>query len=51
MGRRSIFKSLSSRDNYDEVMQYLAVMETRHAPRFDFEDAPPELRELMEMAE
>ena len=51
MGRRSIFKSLSSRDNYDEVMQYLAVMETRHAPRFDFEDAPPELRELMDMAE
>jgi lipopolysaccharide/colanic/teichoic acid biosynthesis glycosyltransferase len=50
MDRRSIFSSLVSRDDYDEVIKYLSVMETRHAPRFDFEDVPSELKELMEMA-
>ena len=42
---------MASRDNYDEVMEYLVVAETRHAPRFEFDDAPDELRELIEVAE
>ena len=50
MGRKPFFSSLASRDNYDEVIQYLAVTETQHAPRFDFDNAPDELRELMEVA-
>ena len=41
----------ASRDNYDEVVEYLAVTETQHAPRFEFDDAPQELRELITVAE
>ena len=50
MSKESFFGSLVSRDNYDEVMKYLAVTETQHAPRFDFDKAPDELQELMEVA-
>ena len=50
MGVRSLYNSLVARDNYDEVMEYLAVNETRHAPRFEFDDAPSQLHELIEMA-
>jgi lipopolysaccharide/colanic/teichoic acid biosynthesis glycosyltransferase len=32
-------------------MEYLAVAETQHAPRFDFDNAPEQLRELIEVAE
>ena len=51
MGLRARLSAMASRDNYDEVMEYLAVTETRHAPRFEFDDAPGELRELIEVAE
>lgn len=39
-----------SHDNYDDVIEYLAVDETKHAPVFDFEHAPVELRELIAYA-
>ena len=51
MGVKSVFNSIIARDNYDEVMEYLAVAETQHSPRFDFDHAPEQLRELIEMAE
>ena len=51
MGLRANLSNLASRDNYEEVMKYLAAYETRHAPRFEFKDAPDELCELIEMAE
>lgn len=51
MGLRKRFSDWASRDNYEEVMEYLAAYETRHAPRFEFTDAPPILRELIEVAE
>ena len=51
MGIKSIFNDMASRDNYDEVMEYLAVAETQHAPRFEFDDAPEQLRELIAVAE
>ena len=51
MGIKSIFSDMASRDNYDEVMEYLAVAETQHAPRFEFDDAPEQLRELIAVAE
>ena len=51
MGIRSKINDMIARDNYDEVMEYLAVAETQHAPRFDFDHAPEQLRELIEIAE
>ena len=51
MGARSFFNDMIARDNYDDVMEYLAVAETQHAPRFEFDNAPEQLRELIEMAE
>ena len=51
MGLRSFFGNMIARDNYDEVMEYLAVTETQHAPRFEFDEAPEELRELIAVAE
>ena len=51
MGIRAYLSEWASRDNYDEVMEYLAVTETQHAPRFEFDDAPQELRELITVAE
>lgn len=51
MGVRSFFSNMIARDNYDEVMEYLAVAETQHAPRFDFDEAPEQLRELIAVAE
>ena len=51
MGVRSFFNDMVARDNYDEVMEYLAVTETQHAPRFEFDDAPEQLRELISVAE
>ena len=51
MGIRKFFSDMASRDNYDEVMEYLAVTETQHAPRFEFDNAPDELRELIALAE
>ena len=51
MGIRSFFSNMVSRDNYDEVMDYLAVTETQHAPRFEFDNAPDELRELIAVAQ
>ena len=51
MGLRSIISNWAARDNYEEVIEYLAVTETRHAAHFEFADAPDELRELIEMAE
>ena len=49
MGIRSFINEITSHDNYEEVMEYLAVSETQHAPRFDFDDAPEELREVIEV--
>ena len=51
MGVKSLFNNLIARDNYDEVMEYLAVTETQHAPRFEFDNAPEQLRELIAVAE
>ena len=51
MGVKSIFNDMVARDNYDEVMEYLAVTETQHAPRFEFDNAPEQLRELIAVAE
>ena len=51
MGVRSFFGGMASRDNYDEVMEYLAVTETQHAPMFEFDHAPEQLRELIEVAQ
>ena len=51
MGARSFFNDMISRDNYDDVMEYLAVAETQHAPRFEFDNAPEQLREVIEVAE
>ena len=50
MGLRERLSIWSSRDNYDEVMEYLSVDETKHAPSFDFEHAPEELRDLISHA-
>lgn len=50
MGIRKYFSDLISRDNYEEVMEYLAAYEPRHAPRFEFDDAPEQLHELIEVA-
>ncbi len=51
MGIRSFISKMIARDNYDEVMEYLAVTETQHAPRFEFDDAPEQLREMIAVAE
>ena len=51
MANGSFFSNIVARDNYDEVMEYLAVAETQHAPRFEFDNAPEQLRELIEVAE
>ena len=51
MGIKAYLSNLASRDNYDEVMKYLSVTETQHAPRFEFDSAPEALRELIAMAE
>ena len=51
MGVRSFFNEIRARDNYEEVMEYLAVTETQHAPRFEFDEAPEKLRELVQVAE
>ena len=51
MGLRSFISDMIARDNYDEVMEYLAVTETQHAPMFEFADAPEQLRELIDVAE
>ena len=51
MGVRAFISNMIARDNYDEVMKYLAVTETQHSPTFEFDQAPAELRELIEVAE
>ena len=51
MGIRSFISNMIARDNYDEVMEYLAVTETQHAPRFEFDQAPEQLCELISVAE
>ena len=50
MGLRERLSIWASRDNYDEVMEYLSVDETKHAPVFDYEHAPDELRDLISHA-
>lgn len=47
MGLRERLSIWASRDNYDDVMEYLSSYETKHAPVFDFEHAPIELCELI----
>ena len=47
MGIKERLNQLTSRDNYDDVMDYLSVDETKHAPVFDYEHAPDELCELI----
>lgn len=47
MGIKERLNQLTSRDNYDDVMEYLSVDETKHAPVFDYEHAPDELCELI----
>lgn len=44
---KSFLRSITAKDNYDEVIAYLSVDETKHAPFFDFDSAPAELRELL----
>ena len=50
MGVKSFYKHLISRDNYDEVMEYLKVAEPRYAPQFDDESVQKEVKELLEVA-
>lgn len=51
MGIRSFLSSMIARDDYDEVIEYLASAETQHAPHFDTENAPEQLRELIRIAD
>ena len=51
MRARSFFNDMVARDNYDDVIEYLAVAETKHAPRFEFDNAPEQLQELVKVAE
>lgn len=50
MGLRERLSIWASRDNYDDVMEYLSVDETKHAPVFDYEHAPEDLRDLIDHA-
>lgn len=50
MGIREHLSKLAGRDNYDEVIQYLSAEEPKHAPVFNSEHAPAELKELLEQA-
>ena len=50
MSIRSFYRNIISRDSYDEVIEYLKVAETQYSPKFDFDSAPEELKELIEMA-
>ena len=45
-----IIKEMIGRDDYEVEMKSLAIEEPKHAPRFDFDDAPDELRELIAVA-
>ena len=47
MSRNSRIRKWMSRDNYEEVMEYLSLDEPKHAPVFDFEHAPDELVDLI----
>ena len=38
-----IIKEMIGRDDYEVEMKSLAIEEPKHAPRFDFDDAPDEL--------
>ena len=51
MGLRKYISDMIACDNYEEVMEYLTSYEPRHAPKFDFDEAPEQLRELIEVAE
>ena len=50
MGVKSFFNEIIARDDYDEVIDYLAVAEPQHAPRFKFDEAPEQLQELIKVA-
>lgn len=41
------FEKITYRDNYKEAVAYLSKEEPKHAPSFDFDNAPEELRELI----
>jgi len=51
MGIRSTISGMIVRDSYDEIIKYLAATEPKHAPRFDFDDAPEQLQEVIKVAE
>ena len=50
MSIMSFYRNMISRDSYDEVMEYLKVVEPQYAPKFDLDSAPAELKELVEVA-
>ena len=43
----SLIRSWTYREDYDVVMKYLTVAETKYAPEFNMVEAPTELQELM----
>ncbi len=47
---KEFYNGKSRRYNYDKMMKHLIVSETRHAPTFDFDHAPDELQELIQVA-
>ena len=50
MGKSVVSNRIFHRYDYNKMMERLVVSETRHAPKFDFDHAPEELQELIEVA-
>ena len=46
----SFWKSLTYRENYEEAIAYLSSYEPKHSPKFNLEEAPVALQELMKIA-
>lgn len=47
---KKVINEIIGRDDYEQAIKYLAAEEPRHAPRFAFDEAPEELRELIAVA-
>lgn len=50
MSIRKYFGKWIGRDDYDEVMEYLSLSESKYSPSLDMESLPSELVELMDCA-
>ena len=40
-------KKLAYREDFETVMRYLVITESKHAPKFNLLETPKELQELM----